>query len=237
MRSGVKGFEGYLHTDAYAVYGAVHASGAVKPVYCWAHARRKFIAALEGGDERARRAVQWIGRLFLVDRYARAKGMDAEGIKALREDLSERILRGLEEYLRSIETKVLPKSALGEAMGYLRGHWDGFRTVLAHGSLSLDNNFSERQIRPVVIGRRNYFFCGSEDGARRAAILYSLAATCRLLGMDEWKYLSHVFTLLAQSPGAAPGNLTPSALKSQLACPLSHTGKGFRPWGSPRDYF
>lgn len=213
----LKGFAGYLHTDAYTVYQAVHACGAVKPVYCWAHARRKFLAALEGGDERARRAVQWIGRLFLVDRYARTKGMDVEAFKALREDLSGRILRGLEGYLRSIETSVLPKSALGEAMGYLRGHWDGFRTFLGDGRLSLDNNFSERQIRPVVIGRRNYFFCGSEDGARRAAILYSLAATCRLLDVDAWKYLTRVFAILAQSPETDPDDLTPAALKSQLA--------------------
>jgi hypothetical protein len=211
------GFAGYLHTDAYAGYGAVHASGAVKPVYCWAHARRKFLAALESGDERARRAVEWIGRLFLVDRYARAKGMDAAGVKALRDRVSGRILTGLDGYLRSIETSVLPKSAMGQAIGYLRGHWVGFRAFLAQGDLSLDNNFSERQIRQVVIGRRNYFFCGSEEGARRAAVLYSLVCTCRILEMDAWKYLARLFSVLAEDPGTDPKALTPAALKNQLA--------------------
>lgn len=213
----LENFKGYLHTDAYAAYGAVHAGGAVKPVYCWAHARRRFITALEGGDERARRAVQWIGRLFLVDRYARAKGMGAGEVKALREAVSTRILSGLEKYLRAIETFVLPKSALGEAMGYLRGHWDGFKTFLTHGALSLDNNFSERQIRQVVIGRRNYFFCGSEEGARRAAVLYSLVCSCQILSVDSWKYLAHVFAVLAEVPGVDPSALTPAALKNQLA--------------------
>jgi len=181
-------FPDNLHTDAYAAYGAVHAAGQVKPVYCWAHARRKFIAALEGSDERARRAVEWIGRLFLVERYARAKGMDAAGVKALR-----------------------------EAMGYLRGRWDGFRTFLLNCALSLDNNFSERQIRQVVIGRRNYFLCGSEEGARRAAVLYSLVCTCQIQGVDAWKYLAHVFAVLAEAPEADSNALTPAALKIQSA--------------------
>ena len=82
--------------------------------------------------------------------------------------------------------------------------------------MSLDNNFSERQIRQVVIGRKNYMFCGSEEGARRAAILYSLVCTCKVLDVDPWKYLMKVFLVLAESPSTSPESLTPLSLKLHL---------------------
>ena len=210
------GFTGYLHSDAYSVYGTLHKAGRVKPAFCWAHARRKFVEALRGGEERARRAVQWCDRLFLVDRYARHKKMSEAEVLGLRERVSGGMLSKLDAYLKGIETSVLPKSALGEAIGYLRRHWAGFRTFLGDGRLSLDNNFSERQIRQVVIGRKNYMFCGSEEGARRAAILYSLVCTCKILDVDPWKYLMKVFLVLAESPSTSPESLTPLSLKPHL---------------------
>lgn len=210
------GFTGYLHSDAYSVYGTLYGEGRVKPAFCWAHARRKFVDALRGGDERARRAVQWCERLFIVDRYARNKNMCDKEVFALRERVSDGILSKLEAYLKRIETYVLPKSALGDAIGYLRRHWAGFRTFLGDGRLSLDNNFSERQIRQVVIGRKNYMFCGSEDGARRAANLYSLVCTCKILDVGPWKYLMKVFLTLAESPSTSPESLTPLSVKPHL---------------------
>lgn len=210
------GFEGYLHSDAYSVYGTLHAGGRVKPAFCWAHARRKLVDALRGGDERARRAVQWCDRLFLVDRYAHFHKMSEAEILALRRRVSEGMLSKLDSYLKGIETSVLPKSSLGEAIGYLRRHWAGFRTFLGDGRLSLSNNFSERQIRQVVIGRKNYMFCGSEEGARRAAILYSLVCTCKVLDLDPWKYLTKVFLTLADSPSTSIESLTPLSMKPHL---------------------
>jgi hypothetical protein len=190
--------------------------GKVKPAFCWSHARRKFVEALKGGEERARRAVEWCNRLFMVDRYARHNKMNAENVLKLRERVSTGMLTRLDAYLKKIEATVLPKSALGEAIGYLRRHWAGFNAFLCDGQVSLDNNFSERQIRQVVIGRKNYLFCGSEEGARRAAILYSLACTCKILDVDPWKYLTQVFLILAEEPSTAPESLTPSALKPVL---------------------
>ncbi len=210
-------FTGYLHTDAYAVYGTLHVAGRVKPVFCWAHARRRFVTALQAGDERARRALQWISRLFKVDRYAREKQMDAVETQVLRSRISREIVERFEACLKAMETSVLPKSALGDAIGYYRRNREGFLTFLTHGGLSLDNNLSERQIRQVVIGRRNYFFCGSEEGARRAAILYSLVCSCKLMGIDPWKYLAHVFLVLANAPETVPDTLTPACLKNALA--------------------
>src|SRR5690606_8601155 len=114
------------------------------------------------------------------DRYARNKAMSEAEVLALRQRVSDGMLSKLDAYLKGVETSVLPKSVLGDAIGYLRRQWAGLRTFLGDGRLSLDNNFSERQIRQVVIGRKNYMFCGSEEGARRAAILYSLVCTCKI---------------------------------------------------------
>ena len=206
-----------MHTDAYAVYGTLHKAGKAKPVFCWAHARRRFVTALQAGDERARRPLQWISRLFLVDRYARENRLDVEVTYVLRNRVSMKIITGFEKSLKAMEIAVLPKSALGEAMGYFRKYREGFLTFLTHGGLSLDNNLSERQIRQVVIGRKNYLFCGSENGARRAAIMYSLVCTCKLIGIDPWKYLSRVFKTLAEVPETDPTTLTPVSLKQILA--------------------
>jgi transposase len=213
----LKDFKGYLHSDIFAGYKELHRTG-VTPVYCWAHARRKFVAALgtptHNGDERARRAIQIIGRLFLVERYARHKHLSAFEVQVLRTRLSKEISNRLESYCKKIELKVLPKSLLGKAMAYLRRNRNEFLTYIDDGRLSIDNNFSERQIRQVVIGRKNYMFCGSEDGADRAAIFYSIAGTCQLLGIDPWKYLVHVFRIFAEVPDSLPATLTPKALRA-----------------------
>ena len=208
----LKGFKGYLHADAYAAYGTMCVTGDVKIVNCLAHARRKFVDALKAGDERARRAVTLFNRIFLVDRYAKSERMDEGEIQDLRNRVSARLLEKLLAYLRKIELVVMPKSALGVAMGYTRNNWKGLNTFLERGDLALDNNLSERNLRQVVIGRKNYLFCGSENGAKRAAIIYSLVGTCQLLGIDPWKYLVYVFRALAVNPSADPGALTPSAL-------------------------
>ncbi len=209
----LEGYRGYLHSDAYSVYGHLHQAGKIIPVYCWAHLRRKFILALEGGDERSRRALELMGRLFLLERYAKKKAMSEEDVKTVRLNQSRRILESLKAYVKKMEIEVLPKSALGQAIGYLNSQWEGLKTFLWDGRLEMTNNLSERQIRQVVIGRKNYLFCGSEDGARRAAILYTLVGSCKLLEIDPWKYLHWVFVHLAENPGADPQNLTPKAFK------------------------
>jgi transposase len=212
----LNGFQGFLHSDAYAVYDCLHEKAKITPAFCWSHARRKFVRALESGEERARRAVQLIGRLFLVDRYARVKAADAQATPVLRGRVSTGILAALKGYLKKIGPFVLPQSALGEAIAYVDKRWEGFSTFLTDGRLSLDNNFSERQIRQVVLGRRNHHFAGSEEGARRAAILYSLVCSCKILGLDPWKYPAHVLATLAETPDADPPSLTPAGLQNQL---------------------
>jgi hypothetical protein len=99
----------------------------------------------------------------------------------------------------------LPKSPLGEAVGYALSHWAALMRYAEQGYLSIDNNVSERVLRQVVVGRSNWQFCGSAEGGRTAASLYSVVGTCKHLRIDPFAYLRQVLPALFSfegSPGA-----------------------------------
>jgi len=202
-------FRGYLHSDGYAGYNALHKSGRVRPVYCWAHARRKFLSALESGDENARRSLVLIGRLFLVERYVKDRKLPALERTQIRRRVSSRIVAVLKMHLQKLGPFIIPKSLLGIAIAYTMSRWDGFTNFLKSGRLALENNLSERNLRRVVIGRKNYMFCGSDEGARRAATLYSLVGTCEMIGLDPFVYLLYAMSAMSSRRNYRPRDLMP----------------------------
>ena len=155
------------------------------------------MTALENGDETARRSLTLIGRLFLIDRYAKSRGLQVGAWREIRNRVSLRIIEKLFEHWSNIGLKVLPKSSLGMALAYVNKRRDGFRNFLKSPRLCLDNNLSERHLRKVVVGRKNYMFCGSEEGARRAAVIYSIVGTCELLGIDVYKYFAEAMRMIS----------------------------------------
>lgn len=210
------GFRGYLHSDGYAAYLGVHAMGDITPVYCFAHARRKFLEALESGETSAKRSLTLINRLFLVDRYAREKKLSRVVFKEIRNRVSTQIVERLFSHWGEIGLKVLPQSLLGKALSYVQKRRDGFMTFLKNPSLRLDNNLSERELRRVVIGRKNYMFCGSEEGARRGAVVYSLAATCEMIGLNPNRYFVEIMRRMAMEPNLDASRLTPHCVAKDL---------------------
>lgn len=209
-------FRGYLHSDAYASYNALHREGKVQPVYCWAHARRKFLRAYESGDMTAKRSLDLIGRLFRVERYAKQRALPALERTQIRQRVSKGIVAALEKSWRKVGPYASPESLMGKAIAYVASRQEGFLMFLKSGRLSLDNNLSERNLRRVVIGRKNYMFCGSEDGARRAATLYSLVGTCELIGLDPFKYLLHAMSVMTSQPDFRPRDLLPHRIARNL---------------------
>lgn len=193
----LSGFRGYLHSDGYAAYLSVHKEGKVKPVYCYAHARRKFLVALETGERLAQRSLTLINRLFLVDRFARENKLPLHEFKAIRERVSQKLLDKLTLHWRVIGPQVMPQSDLGKAMAYVQKRLDGFKAFLKSPRLRLDNNLSERELRRVVVGRKNFMFCGSEEGARRAAVIYSLVSTCEMIGLNPQQYFLELMRRLS----------------------------------------
>ena len=140
-------FSGYLQADAFAGYDGIYAAGTVKQVLCWAHARRKFFEAKEAHPGEACAALAFVARLYEVEREA--KGADPAASRALRQDRSLAILAEFRAWLETVEARVLPKSPLGQAIGYVLPRWDGLLRYCEDGRLSIDNNLSERACAPA----------------------------------------------------------------------------------------
>jgi transposase len=198
----LKDYRGYLQADALAQYEGLYGEAAVKHCCCWAHSRRKFVAAVEGGDERGNAALEWIGQLYAIERQLPpllGPSTDALGQQQRRQREEERwrqrqlrarpILEQLKQWLLEQQGKVLPKSALGQAVGYARNNWQALERYLEQGYLSIDNNLSERTLRAIALGRNNWGVIGSVAGGKTAAVLYTLVGTCKHLGIDPFVYL------------------------------------------------
>lgn len=148
-----------------------------------------------------------IQQLYRVE--ADAKGLDAEARRTRRQATSAPILTRFKTWLDEQADRVLPKSPIGEAVGYARAQWTALTRYLDDGALAIDNNVSERALRRVCVGRNNWLFCGSDEGGRRAAILYTLVATCKEHGLDPWAYLRDVFARIPTHPDRRQAELLP----------------------------
>jgi transposase len=188
----LQGYRGYLQADAFSGYDRIYAGGEIVEVACWAHARRKFIDAQPAHGADARRLLDRIGRLYTLERRAKALNASSERLLAWRQRFARRRLGRLREELDALSWSVLPRSPLGEAIGYALNNWKALNRYTEAPFLSIDNNHSERQIKQMVIGRKNWLFAGSDGGARSAALLFSVIVSCKLAGVDPFAYLSDV---------------------------------------------
>lgn len=208
-RAFLDGFAGYLQADAYAGYDVLYRTGAIVEIGCWAHARRKFFEAKTTDPARAEPIVALIAKLYVIEKEARESGLDAEGRKALRKDKAVPILEGLRGLMDQARLDALPKSPLGEALTYTKNQWAALTRYPEDGRLEIDNNASERSLRGVAVGRKNWLFAGSQAGGRRAATLYSLVESCRRLHIDPLKYLRDILERLPETKAADVDTLTP----------------------------
>jgi transposase len=170
------GFKGYLHVDGYAGYNELPD---VTLVGCWAHARRKFDEALKALPEAkrtaavaAREGLEFCNQLFAIERDLKDATPD-ERYK-IRQVRSRPVLDAFLVWLKKQKAQVLPKSSFGQAINYCLGQWDKLIAFLQNGCLELDNNRSERSIKPFVIGRKNWLFANTPRGAKASAITYSI---------------------------------------------------------------
>lgn len=198
-----RGFKGHLQADALAQYESLFGERKATHVCCLAHARRKFVAAADGGDARANRAVELFGRLYAIERglppqlppsddpaeRAARRAREAER-QRLRQRDADPILEALKAWLDATRPTALPKSALGIAIGYALNNWAALKRYRDEGHLAIDNNLAERTLRAVALGRNNWGVFGSESGGRTAATLYSVVGTCKHLGLDPFAYLT-----------------------------------------------
>jgi transposase len=192
-------FCGILQADAYSGFAALYQSGRILEASCWAHARRKFYDLyVASRSPIAAEAIQRIGALYAIEREIRGK-MPAERA-AVRQERAGALLEQLHAWLSTTLRTVSAKSQLAAAIHYALVRWTELTRYRDDGRIEIDNNSAERSIRPIVLGRRNYLFAGSDAGGERAANLYSLINSALLNAMDPYLYLRHLLERIAEHP-------------------------------------
>jgi len=182
-------FRGYLQTDAYGAYTLHKARADVIPLACWAHVRRKFDEARKDDPIRAGTALALIRKLYAVEADARERSLVAAERKALRLETSLPLINLIGEWLVAEVPNTVPKSPIGKAIRHAISLWDELQNYLLDGALEIDNNLIENTIRPLALGRKNYLFAGSHEGAINIAMYRSFFATCRLAGHDPYAWM------------------------------------------------
>ena len=193
----LQSFQGALQTDGYTAYNKFENQQGITLLACMAHARRKFEQALDNDPDRAKYAMEKIQKLYTIESKAREQKFSFEQRKELRQKESVPILSELENWMKNQLPEVLPKSSIGRAITYTLKLWKRLTRYTQDGSWEIDNNPVENSIRPVALGRKNYMFAGSHEGAMRAAMMYSFLGTCKINDVEPFSWLKDVLTRIS----------------------------------------
>jgi transposase len=190
----LKDFRQILLAEAYGGYNGVVAGNEITRAGCWAHLRRKFIEAEKAAPEIVREAIPLVGSLYAVEKQAREISVSAR--LQLRQSHSAPVLAQLRQKLLLWKEQLLPKHPMAEAVNYALSQWSELNVFCSDGAVAIDNNASEREMKRVVLNRKNSLFVGNPRGGRTAAILTSLTSTCRRHNVDPQLYLTQLLTNL-----------------------------------------
>lgn len=197
----LKDYRGYLQTDGYEVYDSLFKNKeGVDLLGCMAHARRYFDKALQNDKARASHGLTLIQELYKIERKAKEENISFEQRKEHRQERALPILNELKAWAVENYPQVLPKSAIGKAFGYYLKREEKLRNYTRDGRLEIDNNYVENSIRPLALGRKNYLFAGSHNGAQRAALIYSFLGSCEKMGINPKLWLTDVLERIALHP-------------------------------------
>ena len=201
----LEGYSGYLQTDGYEAYdAAVKDMPAIIQVGCFAHARRKFFEASKAVKKghSAEEGIKYIRKLYLLEDELRRANLKDEEFLIQRKARAGPILEAFKAWLLKRKDEVLPSLLLGKAIAYSLGQWDKMTAYLESSCLTPDNNACENAIRPFVLGRKNWLFCKSPEGAESSCGIYSLIETAKQNGLVPAGYLTTLFEKapLAVSP-------------------------------------
>lgn len=221
----LKDFKGAIQSDGYVVYEHFEGMKGKLMLGCWAHARRKFFEARKENEKLANEALFYIGKLYEVEREADALDEkdgkpDYERRKALRQEKAYPEIKKFETWMEVNLFKSGPKTMMEEAITYTYKIIKKLALYTTDGRYKIDDNMVENSIRPLAIGRKNYLFCGDDDAAQRAAIVYSLLASCKAHNVDERAWLEDVLRRMPEYElgkkdfaDLLPGNWSPEIAK------------------------
>lgn len=185
-------YDGALMTDGYKAYDAIAIKYMIIHLACWTHARRYFKKVLDiGKNPNAQKMINLIGKLYAIEKII--KTYDVDAIFAYRQKHSKPILDEIRQFLDEILHNTAPSGKMGEALTYLHNQWHKLIRYIEDGRYPIDNNTAENALRPFVIGRKNWLFANTPNGAHASANLYSLIETAKAHGINPQDYLTHIF--------------------------------------------
>lgn len=215
-RKMLSGYRGVVMCDGYSAYKTLSSAEnqttpardgpRMRLAHCWAHARRKFVEAQSSYPEHCEQALDLIGKLFVLERKVPADGYPEmpellERRQELRTEKSKPLVGALKSWAENVRCTLLPRSDIGKAVNYMLNHWRGLTLFLDDARIPLSNNHAERELRGVVLGRKNHYGSRSKRGTEVAAILYSLTETAKLVGTDPYAYLLKAAKAALVKPG------------------------------------
>lgn len=205
----LKDFKGYLQSDAWQAYDYFNNNKDVIRVGCMAHARRYFEKALDNDKLRAEYVLTEIQKLYAVERKAREENFTHQERHAFRLDHAQPVMENLVKWLFREKTATLPGDAIHKAINYALNNWDYLKAYLYDGAVEIDNNLIENAVRPLAIGRKNYLFAGSHDGAKRAAMFYTFFGTCKKNNVNPYQWLKATLDVIADTKTSQLAKLMP----------------------------
>lgn len=185
-------YKGAVQCDGYDAYDQFEKNDNITVYGCWAHARRKFVDALNENNRLATEALCFIRKIYKVESDANKAGLNADELKEQRLKISYPTIRLFETWMKETYLKVLPNSKMGDAIEYTYSLLPRLSRYVNDGRINIDNNLIENAIRPLALGRKNYLFCGNDASAYRAAIVYSLISTCKAVDVDPRTWMEDV---------------------------------------------
>lgn len=185
-------YKGAVQCDGYDAYDQFEKNDNITVYGCWAHARRKFVDALNENNRLATEALCFIRKIYKVESDANKAGLNADERKEQRLKISYPTIRLFETWMKETYLKVLPNSKMGDAIEYTYSMLPRLSRHVNDGRINIDNNLIENAIRPLALGRKNYLFCGNDASAYRAAIVYSLISTCKAVDVDPRTWMEDV---------------------------------------------
>jgi transposase len=221
-------YQGYVQSDAYVGYEQVGRKKGITHVGCFVHARRNFMAVIKakkknrGGKTPLRgladEAIDIIGNLYKIEKYAKQERLSYDEIYKLRQRESKPILDNFKLWLDANKPLTPPEGLLGKAIQYALNNWEKLIIYIEDGRLSPDNNVAENAIRPFVVGRKNWLFAGAPKGAEASATFFTIIETAKANGHEPYAYLRYIFEKLPLEKNTEdyetllPWNLDPEAV-------------------------
>jgi transposase len=180
---------------------------------CWSHGRRGFVKAARGGDRLALDALHIIAKLFVVEKESAQAGDTAAQREARRQQYSKPVLEELRAWVDEQRGVIPPRTPLGQALGYVNNQWKRLCIFLENGHVELTNNRRERELRRLVVGRKNWLFTWEDVGGRRTADILTMIATCIAHDVNPRAYLHLAVRLIIEGwPQAKIRELLPDRI-------------------------